>query len=90
MKNRRVLIDIIPCVVVTSLETDAFMAIVAYVDKLTVRATSARGREEGTQGSVAMLKEKEVQGCVSQNFALMNSILRKVEELGLNASAGRT
>ena len=31
-------------------------------------------------------KRKNVQGCVSQNSAPMNSILRKVEELGLNAS----
>ena len=30
----------------------------AYIDKLMVRATSARGRKEGTQGSVAILKEK--------------------------------
>ena len=29
-KGRRVTADIIPCVVVTSLESDAFMAIVAY------------------------------------------------------------
>ena len=29
-KYRRVIIDIIPCVVVTSLETDAFEAIVAF------------------------------------------------------------
>ena len=40
------IIGIIPCVVVASLETDAFMAIVSYVDKLVVRATSARGREK--------------------------------------------
>ena len=31
-----------------------------------------------------------VQGCVSQNSDPMNSILQKVEELGLNASAGHT
>ena len=62
-KYRRVIIDIIPCVVLTSLETNAFIAIVAYVDKLMVRATSARGQEEGTRGSVVLLK---VQGCVSQ------------------------
>ena len=37
------IIDIIPCVVVTSLETDAFMAIVAYVDKLIVRAIERFG-----------------------------------------------
>ena len=58
-KYRRVIIDIIPCVVVTCLETDAFIAIVACVDKLMVRATSARGREEGTQGAVAALKKKK-------------------------------
>ena len=58
-KYRRVIIDIIPCVVVTRLETAAFIAIVAYVDKLMVRATSARGREEGTQGAVAALKKKK-------------------------------
>ena len=84
------IIDIIPCVVVTSLETDAFMAIVAYFDMLTVKGNPARVRkDEGTQGSVAILKKKKnVQGCVSQNSDPMNSILRKVEELGLNASAG--
>ena len=74
---------------VTSLETDAFVAIVAYVDKLTVRGNPARGREEGSQGSVPVL-EKKVQGCVSQDSDPMNSIQRKVEELGLNASAGHT
>ena len=31
--------DIIPYVVVTSLETDAFMAVVAYFDMLTVKGT---------------------------------------------------
>ena len=36
-KDRRVIIDIIPYVVVTSLETDAFMAIVAYINMLTVK-----------------------------------------------------
>ena len=41
------------------LEPDAFMAIIAYVDKKMVRATSARGRKKGTQGSVAILKEKK-------------------------------
>ena len=33
-KYRRVIIGIIPCVVVTSLETDAFVAFVAYIDLL--------------------------------------------------------
>ena len=59
-KDRRVIIDIIPCVVVTSLETDAFMAIVAYVDKLMVRSNlSARSRKEGAQGAVAILRKKK-------------------------------
>ena len=71
-KYRCVIIDIIPCIVVTSLETDAFMVIVAYIVKLMVRVTSARGREECTQGAVANLK-KNVQGCVSQDSAPMNS-----------------
>ena len=39
-KDRRVIIGIIPCVVVTSLETDAFMAIVTYF------GNPARGREK--------------------------------------------
>ena len=53
------IIDIIPCVLVTSLDTDAFMSIVAYVDKLMVRATSARGRKESSQGAVATLRRKK-------------------------------
>ena len=90
-KYRRVIIDIIPCVVFTSLEADAFVAFVANVDMLMVRSNlSARSRKEGTQGSVAILKEKRVQGCVSQDSDPRNSIPRKVEELGLNASAGHT
>ena len=55
--------DIIPCVVVASMETDAFMAIVAYFDMLN-----------------GEIKDSEP----------MNFIPRKVEELGLNSSAGRT
>ena len=59
------IIDIIPCVVVTSLETDAFMVIVAY---FMVRGNPARGREEGTQGSVAFLNERKKRPrlCVSK------------------------
>ena len=50
--------------------------------------TQRKVEEEGTQGAVASLKEKKnVQGCVSQDSDPMSSILRKVEELGLNASA---
>ena len=64
---------------VTSLDTDAFVAFVAYIDMLMVRSNlSAVSRKEGTQGTVAIDSDS------------MNSILRKVEELGLNASAGHT
>ena len=44
----------------------------------------------GTQGAVAILRDKRVQGCVSQNSDPMNSILWTARELGLNASAGPT
>ena len=43
-KYRRVIIDIILCVVVTSLEAKAFMAMVAYFDMLMVIRNPARGR----------------------------------------------
>ena len=36
-KSRHVVIDIIPCVVVASLETDAFMVIVAHFEMVTIR-----------------------------------------------------
>ena len=36
-KHRRLIIDIIPCVGVTGLETDAFVALVAFIDMLMVR-----------------------------------------------------
>ena len=38
-KDRLVILDIISLVAVTSLETDAFMAFVAYFDMLTVKGT---------------------------------------------------
>ena len=34
MKNRRVIFELLPCVVVTSLETSAFVAIIACIDML--------------------------------------------------------
>ena len=91
-KDRHVIFDILPCVVVASLETDAFVVIAANIDMLMVRSNlSAKSRNEGTQGAVAILREKKrVQGCVSQNSDPMNSILRKARELGLNALAGHT
>ena len=53
------------------------MAIVSYVDKLMVRATSARGRKK------RVLKEQF-------RFRENESFKGKVEELGLNASAEHT
>ena len=40
------IIDIIPFVVVTSLETDAFTAIVAHFDMLTLKGNPARVRKK--------------------------------------------
>ena len=43
VKDRRVIIGTLPCVVITSLETDASMAIIACIDMLMVRSNlSAR------------------------------------------------
>ena len=42
------------------------------------------------QGAVAILKDKRVQGCLSQNTDPKKSFLRKTEQTRLNASAGHT
>ena len=85
------IIDIIPCVVVASLETDANKAIVEYFDMLKLRRKpSVRSKKKGTQGAVVFLRRKKFQGRVSQDSDPMNSILREVGELGLNAWAGHT
>ena len=42
----RMIIGIFPCVIMTSLETDAFMANIACFDMLMVRRNPARGREK--------------------------------------------
>ena len=45
---------------VTSVETDAFVAFVADIDMLMVRSNfSATSRKEGTQGAVAILRKKK-------------------------------
>ena len=66
-KYRRVTIDIIPCVVVTSLETDAFMAIVACFDMLIIEEGARSRRRRYSRSSCYSEKKKKVQGCVSQN-----------------------
>ena len=51
-----IIIGIIPCVVIASLETNAFVAFVVFFDMLMVRSNlSARSRKEGTQGAVTIL-----------------------------------
>ena len=76
---RCLIIDIIPCVMVTGLETDAF------VDIRCPYRHADGASAQSTQGAVAILRDKTVQGCVSQNSDPMSSILRKARELGLNA-----
>ena len=49
---------------------------------------SKRSKSESTQGADAILKEKKVQGCVSQNSDPKKSLLRKTGQMRLNASAG--
>ena len=69
-------IVVLPCVVITSLETGAFEAIIACIDMLMLRRNPARSRrKEVTQGAVAILRQKKVQGCVSQNSDPKKSIL---------------
>ena len=53
VKDRRVIFGILPCVVITGLETDASMAIIACIHMLMVRSKS-----ESAQGAVAILEEK--------------------------------
>ena len=59
VKYRRVMFGILPCVVISSLETDAFMAIVACIDMLMVRRRKSELKEQ---------LRFWVQGCVSQKL----------------------
>ena len=52
VEKRHVIIGILPCVVITSLETGAFVAIIACIDMLMVKRNPARGRK------VRVLKEQ--------------------------------
>ena len=51
---------------------------------------SRKSKKESTQGAVANLRHRKVQGCVSQNSDPKKSILRKAGQTRLNASAGHT
>ena len=46
VKDRRVIFDILACVVITSLETGAFMATVVCIDMLMVRRNQERSRRK--------------------------------------------
>ena len=90
IKTRRQILQrhLAPCVVITSLETDAFMAIVACIDMLMVSRNPARGwRKRVLKEQLRFLKEKNVQGCVSRNSDPKKSTLRKAGQTRLNASA---
>ena len=51
---------------------------------------SKRSKKESTQQTVAILKHRKVQGCVSQNSNPKKSIPRKTAKVRVNASAGHT
>ena len=91
-KDRHVIIGIIPCVVGYKSGNRCICGIRCFFFDMLMRSNlSAGSRKEGTQGTVAVVREKtNVQGCVSQDSDPVSSVLRKVEELGLNASAGHT
>ena len=59
VKDRRVIFDIRLCVVITSLETGAFMAIIACIDMLMVTRNPEKSRRKSTQGAVAILRHKK-------------------------------
>ena len=79
------IIGILPYLVITSLETGAFVAIVANIDMLMVRRNLAGRRKEGTQEAVAILKENNVQGCASHNSDPKKSTLRKAGEFEIES-----
>ena len=74
-KYRRVIIDIIPCVVITSLETDAFTAIVAYFDMLTLKRNPARVREKGPHRTVAVMRKRKGPKLCFSKFSVNELIL---------------
>ena len=46
VKDRRVIFGTLPCVVITSLKADAFMAVIACFDMLMAKRSPARGRRK--------------------------------------------
>ena len=86
--DRCVTLDIIPCVVVKSLETDAFRAIVANVDKLMVRATSARDQRRRYSRDRCYF-EKCLRLCI-EKFRSNEYYSTDSCRIGIDASAGRT
>ena len=86
VKDRRVVFDILPCVVITSLETDAFMAMVACIDMLMVRRNPAGSRRKRVLKEHLRFRENKK----GQNSDPKKFILRKAGQPRLNASAGHT
>ena len=78
VENRRVIVGILPCVVITSLETGASMGNSCLYRHADGEETpSKRSKSESTHWAVAIRKKKKkVQGCVSLNSEPKKSILR--------------
>ena len=64
------------------------MEVIACFDMLMGRRNPATNRKMCTHGAVAILKEKQVQGCVSHKADPTKSILRKAGQTRLNVSVG--
>ena len=90
-KDHREIIGIIPCVVVTSLETDAFVAPIAYFDMLMVRRNRERARERKVLKEQLLFWGKKRSKVVYLKTQIQWILFfRKAREIGLNASAGHT
>ena len=78
VRTRRIIVDTLPCVSITSLNQDVHVAKNADSDTLRLMA------EEKVcgKGSVALLKESVQLGCVSHDSHPTKSVLRKEEKWG--------
>ena len=90
VKDRHEIIGIIPCVVVASLETDAFVSFASYIDMLMARSNlSARSKKKVLKEQLLFWGKKSPRLRISK-LRSNNSSQRKAKELGMNASAGHT
>ena len=81
---RRVIIDILPYVKMTSMNRDANSATNIYLDTEADGQPRKKLKKSGGKGPVAVLKESVHLGCVSQDYSPKNLNLRKVGKLGSN------